>query len=199
MASRTLFASTRGARLPAATGFNREGVRAYDYFPKQKLAQYAATGCLANTFYATGADQLTTILQLASELEPEFLAKTAIYARESGNMKDVPALLLAVLSMKSTACLKQAFPRVVDNGRMLRNFVQMLRSGVVGRKSLGSAPKALVRQWLDSASERVLIDATVGSAPSLTWRSGSRRSCAIGRRSSGPGFSPTSSWRLTTT
>ena len=43
---------------------------------------------------------------------------------------------------------KQAFPRVVDNGRMLRNFVQVLRSGTVGRKSLGTAPKALVRGFV---------------------------------------------------
>jgi 60 kDa SS-A/Ro ribonucleoprotein len=50
---------------------------------------------------------------------------------------------------------------------MLRNFVQIMRSGVVGRKSLGSVPKALVRQWLDTATDRALIDATVGTSPSL--------------------------------
>ena len=82
-------------------------------------------------------------------------------------MKDVPALLLAMLSTKSTELLQKALPQVVDNGRMLRNFVQIMRSGVVGRKSLGSAPKALVRNWLDSANERVLIDASVGTSPSL--------------------------------
>jgi 60 kDa SS-A/Ro ribonucleoprotein len=82
-------------------------------------------------------------------------------------MKDVPALLLAILAAKSVEHLKKAFPRVVDNGRMLRNFVQILRSGVVGRKSLGSAPKALVRKWLNTASEQALIAATVGTSPSL--------------------------------
>ncbi len=167
MANKTLFASSRGAWLPAANTLNREGAGAYEYAPKQKLAQYAATGCLSNTFYANGSEQLETVIELARELEPEFLAKCAIYARKRGMMKDMPALLLAVLSIKSIAHLKQAFPRVVDNGRMLRNFVQVLRSGTVGRKSLGTAPKALVRQWLSSASERKLIDATVGSSPSL--------------------------------
>jgi 60 kDa SS-A/Ro ribonucleoprotein len=167
MANKTLFASSRGALLPAANALNREGSGAYDYAPKQKLAQYAATGCLSNTFYANGSEQLTTVLELARELQPEFLAKCAIYARERGMMKDMPALLLAILSTKSPAHLKQAFPRVIDNGRMLRNFVQILRSGAAGRKSLGTAPKALVRQWLNSASERKLIEATVGSSPSL--------------------------------
>jgi 60 kDa SS-A/Ro ribonucleoprotein len=50
---------------------------------------------------------------------------------------------------------------------MLRTFVQILRSGVAGRKSLGSAPKALVRQWLNGASERQLMDAAIGADPSL--------------------------------
>ena len=167
MANKTLFAATRGQRLAQVNTVNRTGAGAYDYFPKHKLAQYAATGCLSNTFYASAEEQLETVLKLALELEPEFLAKAAVYARKTGHMKDVPALLLAVLSTKSPEQLKKAFPRVIDNGRMLRNFVQIMRSGVVGRKSLGSVPKALVRKWLDTATERTLIDATVGSSPSL--------------------------------
>jgi len=59
------------------------------------------------------------------------------------------------------------FPRVVDNGKMLRNFVQMLRSGAVGRKSLGTRPKKLVQQWLLEASEAQLLNASVGTTPSL--------------------------------
>ena len=58
-------------------------------------------------------------------------------------------------------------PQVIDNGKMLRNFVQILRSGVTGRKSLGSAPKRLVRQWLERATERQLVQATIGNDPSL--------------------------------
>jgi 60 kDa SS-A/Ro ribonucleoprotein len=82
-------------------------------------------------------------------------------------MKDVPALLLAILSSKNPALLKAAFPRVVDNGRMVRNFVQILRSGVTGRKSLGTAPKRLVETWLNTVSEQKLLDAAVGADPSL--------------------------------
>jgi hypothetical protein len=57
MANKTLFSSTRGALLPAADALNREGVGAYEYVAKHKLAQYAATGCLSNTFYANGREQ----------------------------------------------------------------------------------------------------------------------------------------------
>src|SRR5690606_37563653 len=60
-----------------------------------------------------------------------------------------------------------AFGRVVDNGRMLRNFVQILRSGAVGRRSLGTRPKKLVQRWLNEASVRQLLHAAIGNAPSL--------------------------------
>ena len=167
MANKALFQSSRGALLPSAKATNAEGAPAYELAPKQALAQYAATGTLSNTFYADGAEQLATVLSMAGGLEAEFIAKTAIYARTVGLMKDMPALLLAVLSTKSTALMTAAFPRVVDNGRMVRNFVQILRSGVTGRKSLGSAPKRLVVSWLNTASEQRLLEASVGTDPSL--------------------------------
>jgi 60 kDa SS-A/Ro ribonucleoprotein len=167
MANKALFQFTRGKMLPAATAINGEGSLAYALEPKHALAQYAATGTLSNTFYANAEEQLETVLALTRELEAEFIAKTAIYARTRGSMKDVPALLLAVLSAKSPELFKAVFPKVVDNGRMLRNFVQIMRSGVTGRKSLGSLPKRLVEAWLNTASDAKLIDAAVGANPSL--------------------------------
>jgi 60 kDa SS-A/Ro ribonucleoprotein len=167
MANKSLFQSARGALLPTASATNAEGVRAYALEPKHALAQYAATGCLSNTFYAGAGEQLATVLSLARELDAAFIAKTTIYSRTKGSMKDMPALLLAILSTKNAAMLKAVFPRVIDNGRMVRNFVQILRSGVTGRKSLGTAPKRLVANWLNTASEQKLLDAAVGTDPSL--------------------------------
>src|SRR5262249_8196878 len=51
--------------------------------------------------------------------------------------------------------------------KMLRNFVQIMRSGVVGRKSLGTAPKRLVREWLDARDSALLFKSSVGQDPSL--------------------------------
>ncbi len=50
---------------------------------------------------------------------------------------------------------------------MLRTFVQIMRSGAVGRKSLGSRPKAMVEAWLAAASDREILRAAVGQSPSL--------------------------------
>ncbi len=150
MANKTLFKSLVGKLIPAADARNEHNAPAYALTPKQALAQYAATGCLGATFYAGAEEQLAKVLELCELVEPEFVAKTAVYARRRGLMKDMPALLLAVLAAKDVRLLAQVFPRVVDNGKMLRNFVQIVRSGVAGRKSLGSAPKRLVREWLEA-------------------------------------------------
>jgi len=167
MANLQLFQTQRGALLPSATALNEAGGVAYALSPKHRLAQLAATGCLNNTFYAQAQDQLDAVLALAREVDPVFVAKTAVYARRAGHMKDMPALLAATLAMRDVSLLAKVFGCVVDNGKMLRNFVQMLRSGAVGRKSLGTRPKKLVQQWLLEASEAQLLNASVGNTPSL--------------------------------
>ncbi|HEX3252097.1 MAG TPA: hypothetical protein VHS05_21850 [Pyrinomonadaceae bacterium] len=158
MANKTLFNSLV---------LNEENAPAYALSPKHCLAQYAATGCLNRTFYAGAGEQLAQVLELCEQVEPEFIAKTAIFCRQRGYMKDMPALLCAVLSQKDRALLAQVFPRVIDNAKMLRNFVQIMRSGAVGRKSLGTAPRRLVREWLDARDPASLFKANVGQDPSL--------------------------------
>ncbi|WP_257387173.1 vWA domain-containing protein [Tahibacter caeni] len=167
MANFRLFTGRRGASLPAADCCNEAGGPAYARTPQNALALYAATGCLNDVYYADGETQLDQVLSQCAQVAPEFVAKTAIYARERGQMKDMPALLLAWLAQHDGALCERVFARVVDNGRMLRNFVQILRSGAVGRRSLGSRPKRLVRQWLERASAAQIVNAAVGTHPSL--------------------------------
>ncbi|HYD41518.1 MAG TPA: RNA-binding protein [Anaeromyxobacter sp.] len=167
MANKSLFRSLVGKLVPRTDAVNEAGGRAYARSPEGALAQYAATGCLNATFYAGADEQLGRVLELAAAVEPAFVAKTAVYARERAFMKDVPALLLASLSIRDGALFARAFPRVVTDARMLRTFVQILRSGAVGRKSLGTRPKRLVREWLAAQSGDGLLRASVGQAPSL--------------------------------
>ena len=89
MANKSLFASTVGSRLPWANEVNGAGAPAYKMTPAQKLAQLAVTGCFNGTFYASAEQQLDDVLKLAKTLDPEFVAKTAIYARRYGFMKDM--------------------------------------------------------------------------------------------------------------
>src|SRR5262249_52997504 len=61
----------------------------------------------------------------------------------------------------------EVFDRVIDSPKMLRNFVQIVRSGAVGRKSLGTLPKRLVQAWLAARSDEQLFRGSVGQDPSL--------------------------------
>jgi len=167
MANKKLFTSTPGKLVPATDTVNEAGGKAYRFPPKQALAQLAATGCLNATFYAAADQQLAAVADLCAGLDAEFIARTAVFCREEGYMKDMPALLLAFLAAKDGAWLERVFDRVVDGGKMLRNFVQIVRSGAVGRKSLGSLPKRLARRWLERRSPGDLLADAVGNDPSL--------------------------------
>jgi 60 kDa SS-A/Ro ribonucleoprotein len=151
---------------PADLTRNLAGGVAYAMSEKAALAQYLMTGTFSNTFYAHAQEDTDRVLALAKKLEPEYLAKLAVFARERGYMKDAPALLVAVLAARAPKLCETVFKRVIDNARMLRNFVQIIRSGVTGRKSLGTAPKRLVANWLLAASDRELLNA-VGDSPSI--------------------------------
>jgi 60 kDa SS-A/Ro ribonucleoprotein len=167
MANKELFESIVGKLLPKADALNETMAPAYAFTSKHALAQYAATGCFNRTYYASAGEQLAKVIELCQQVDAEFIARVAIYARERGLMKDLPALLCAILSLKDPALFKLVFPRVIDKGKMLRNFVQIMRSGVIGRKSLGTAPKRLIRDWFDARTEEEIFKAAVGQSPSL--------------------------------
>lgn len=162
MANRNIFSNH-----PAALVTNKAGGQAYLMTDKAALVQLAMTGTIADTYYESAHEQLTRAVALSEKMDAEFLARLAVFARLQGKMKDMPALLCAVLSQKDTDLFTQVFPQVMDTGRMIRTFVQIVRSGVTGRKSLGSAPKRAVRKWLESSSSLAIINASIGQKPSL--------------------------------
>lgn len=167
MANKGLFASAIAKLLPATDKVNREGSIAYAYSPEHQLAQIAVTGALGDTFYASAETQLADVFKALDHVDPLFAAKAAIYARHSGKMKDMPALIAAWLTVADPDLAVTVFDRVIDNGRMLRSFVQIMRSGQVGRTSLGSRPKKMVQRWLETATIQKLMDAATGNDPSL--------------------------------
>lgn len=170
MGNKNLFQGQRSIPrgVKAVDTVNEAGGVAYAFTAEQALAQYALTGTFNGTFYASDEEQMKKTLEFAAKCSPTFVAQTAIYAREHGYMKDMPAFLLAYLAGKhETALMKAVFPRVVDSPKMVRNFVQMIRSGQLGRKSLGTAPKKLVQKYLDGLTDDQLFRADVGNSPSL--------------------------------
>lgn len=171
MANKSVFASAKkGKTPPVADTVNRAGGKAYKLGPKAALAQYAATGTFNDGFYVKGENLLDEVLEICKQVDPEFIAKTALYARDQGRMKDMPALLAAHLTTRGPEgleVLKRVFLPVIDNGRMLRNFIQIIRSGKTGRKSLGTAPKKLVQSWFDTKSSDAIFKMSIGNDPSM--------------------------------
>lgn len=146
---------------------NDAGGRAYELSPEAALALYAMTGTFNDTYYADAAMHLERVLELCTKCSPAFIAKLAVYARQKGHMKDMPSFLLAVLASKDVGLLAKAWPHVVDNGKMLRNFVQVVRSGATGRKSLGTRPRALIRQWFADRTPEAVFRQSTGANPSM--------------------------------
>jgi len=171
MSSKSLFSSKSkkaSAKVVKPTNtINKAGGTAYTLSDKAALAQLAMTGCFNGTFYVSDKEQLKKTLELANKLPAEYVAKLAVYARQKGLMKDMPAVLAAVVAGKDSDLLSKIFPKVIDNPKMLRNFVQVIRSGATGRKSLGTRPKKLIQAYLDSLNDEQLFKADIGNDPSL--------------------------------
>ena len=125
------------------------------------------TGTFNGTYYTSDTDQLQKVLELANKVSPKFVAQLAVYSRKQGLMKDMPAVLAAVVASRDTDLLVQIFNQVIDNPKMLRNFVQIVRSGVTGKKSFGTRTKRLIQNYLESLTDEQLFKADVGNDPSL--------------------------------
>lgn len=174
---------------------NEAGGTAYAMDTKHAIAQFAVTGCFNNTYYSDGKAQLNQIKEKISELPAtietfKFIARLAIYSRHSAFMKDMPAYLVATLcnykiqvpaadkgstgyeyhvtsKTETKEIISKVFNKVINNGKMLRNFVQIIRSGATGRKSLGTFPKRLVKEWIQNRSGETLFRNSIGNDPSM--------------------------------
>lgn len=167
MVHQNLFPTGPGKVVPAATTKNNAGGVAYQRSNEQALAQFAATGCFGNTFYVKAEEQLSKVLELAQACDPRFVAQCAVYSRQEGAMKDMPAMLCAVLAMRDPALLAKVFDLCIDNFKMVRNFVQIIRSGVVGRKSFPRMARRLIKGWFEKRTDAQLFYSSIGTKPSM--------------------------------
>jgi 60 kDa SS-A/Ro ribonucleoprotein len=173
MANTNIFGRGASARrsVPETDAVNQAGGRAYKRTDRHALAQYACTGTFTSTYYTSAKDQLDTTIKLANKVDAEFVGKIAIYSRKHSFMKDMPAFLCASLasrkSVEANRVLERVFPVVIDNGKMVRNFVQIMRSGVTGRRGLGNLPKRLIKEWFEAKSPYNLFTNSIGTSPSL--------------------------------
>lgn len=169
MANKNLFASASKGRV--ADTVNNAGGVAYSKDAKSTLAQIACTNCFNGTYYVSAENNLAIAKQAVESLknDPTFLAKVAIYSRDKGYLKDMPAFIVAYLATIDSKLFRKVFPIVIDNGKMLRNVIQIARSGVFGKKvNVGSgAFRHAVRDWFKNHKPEFIFNASVGNDPSM--------------------------------
>lgn len=174
MANKNLFVATTNTNSVAnsvATTVNAAGGKAYEFTAKHALAQIAATNCFNGTYYADADANLQIAKDAVNKLrsDPEFIGKVAIYCRERGFMKDMPAYLTAVLAGLDAKVFRKVFDRVIDNGKMLRNFMQIGRSGQAGKKlnMTSGAVRNAIDNWFKNRKSETIFRASIGNDPSM--------------------------------
>lgn len=147
---------------------NLAGGKAYDLSAMGKLAQYAVTGISLGVASARPQADTHTLLRLAGKCSSDYVAKVAVYARTSGFIKDAPVLLLAHLSTREDKTwFHRAFPYVCNNVGQVRKLVEVIRSGIVGRRSLGSTIKRAIQGFFESKTAERLFWQAYGNNPSI--------------------------------
>jgi 60 kDa SS-A/Ro ribonucleoprotein len=132
------------------------------------LATYAMTGVLRGRFTAGAREDVAVLGELASAVSTELVAKTAVVARAHGRSKTLPAVLVATLAARDVSMMERVFARVIDDGPSLLTFCDAVRSGSLGRKSFGSAPRRAIRNWFSSRSPEAIFRQSIGRSPSMS-------------------------------
>lgn len=167
MANKQVFGNA-GPNIPPATTTNAAGGKAYKLSAKETLAKLAVTGTFGDTYYTKAESQLASLLPLLDEVEPDFIASAAVYSKKYGKMKDMPIVLLTYLSkFPEIGLFQKIFPVICNDVKSIRTFVQVVRSGALGRRSLGSGPKRLIREFFNSKTADQIYRQSIGNDPSV--------------------------------
>jgi 60 kDa SS-A/Ro ribonucleoprotein len=134
-------------------GKTHEGGVSYAPTFREQLAEFFSLGLLNGTFYQNQTDVIrdaAALFQRALKEEPEFTTKCAIYGNNENSLKLVPTIWLVYLStLDDKRLFRAAFPRIIQNVKMLHDFLEITRHGGI-RKGLGQGVKKVVNQWLSS-------------------------------------------------
>ncbi len=79
---------------------NHAGEVAFKTTPEMELYSAVVTASLSNTFYEKGNDRLHRITDLIGKVDPVFVAKLAIYARDKMHLRSIPLVLVTELSKR---------------------------------------------------------------------------------------------------
>ena len=80
------------------TVMNYEGEKAYAMTPEMELYTAVVTCALSDKFYESKDDRMERIASLIRQVDPEFVAKLAVYTRTQMNLRSIPMFLIVELA-----------------------------------------------------------------------------------------------------
>ena len=123
------------------------------YYPAFRTL--ALRGVLHRTRYLPRID-MKQLATWAARLPDDWVGSVCREANEV-NKPAALVLLAHLTNAEDKSIYKLLFPEVIETLSDLSGFVAAMTSGVVGRRSLGSGPKAQVRNWLANRSTMSLF------------------------------------------
>ena len=80
------------------TMMNHEGAKAYAMTPEMELYTAVVTCALSDKFYESKDGRMERIAGLIRQVDPEFVAKLAVYTRTQMNLRSIPLFLIVELA-----------------------------------------------------------------------------------------------------
>ncbi len=130
---------------------NAEGANAYIQSPELELYTAVVTSALKDTFYESSDNRLSRIKVLIQQVEPEFVAKLAVYAREHMYLRSIPLVLTVELAkiVRGNDLIARLTCRVVQRADELTELLSYYQSAngrtekTYGEKRLNKLSKQL--------------------------------------------------------
>ena len=136
---------------------NYEGAQAWALSPELELYTAVVTASLSNTFYEKQDARVKRIAELVGKVNPEFVAKLAVYARNEMHLRSIPLLLVVELAKVHSG--DDLVSRTVDKVVMRADEIMELlmcyqwRNPSSGTKKLGRL-SSQIKKGLQSAFNR---------------------------------------------
>lgn len=141
---------------------NKAGAIMDTMTPEELLAKIA-TMCIVTSKTRSTAT-VGDLINAAVRCSPEYVAQVAIYARTTAQMKDTPVILLAhLLARKEPELFSEVAPHVLTDLGTIKKFVGVVRGGQLGIKSLGSAAKNYIRNFMMEMDPQFLFAQDYGT------------------------------------
>lgn len=80
------------------TVMNHEGAKAYKMTPEMELYTAVVTSALSDKFYESNDERMDRIATLIRQVDPQFVAKLAVYTRTQMNLRSIPLFLIVELA-----------------------------------------------------------------------------------------------------